>query len=47
MIRNTFTSNYEFSLNTLFICCLLIVSKVVVELRYRVGLRDLKYDYAE
>ncbi len=35
-----------FSLNKLLICCSLIVSKVVVKFRYRVGLRDLKYDHA-
>ncbi len=32
------TINYDFCLNKLLICCLLIVSKVVVKFRYRVGL---------
>ncbi len=37
----------EFYLSKLLIWCLLIVSKVVVNFRYGVGLRDLKYDHAE
>ncbi len=32
------TINYDFCLNKLLICCLLIVSKIVVKLRYWVGL---------
>ncbi len=32
------TINYEFCLNKLLICCLLIVIKVVVKFRYWVGL---------
>ncbi len=32
------TINYDFPLNTFIICCLLIVSKVVVKFRYWVGL---------
>ncbi len=32
------TINYDFSLNKLLICCLLIVSKVVVKFRYWIGL---------
>ncbi len=36
------TINCDFYLNKLLICCLLIVSKVVVKLRYGVGL-----EYAE
>ncbi len=39
--------NYIFCLSKLLICCLLIVSKVVVKFRYGVELRDIKYDQAE
>ncbi len=28
-------------------CCILIVSKVVVKFRYEVGLRDVQYGHAE
>ncbi len=42
---NKLIINYNLYLNKLLICCLLIVSKVVVT--YRVGLRDLKYGHAE
>ncbi len=36
--EHLFTINYDFSLNKLLICCLLIVSKVVVKFRYWVWL---------
>ncbi len=41
------TINYDFCFNKLLICCLLVVSKVVVKFRYMLGLRDLEYGQAE
>ncbi len=40
------TINCDFCLDKFLICCLLIVSKIVVKFRYGVGLRDLKYGHA-
>ncbi len=40
-------TNYDFCLNKILICCLIIVSKVVVRFIYVVGLRNLKYGNAE
>ncbi len=41
------TINYEFCLNKLIICCLLIVSKVVVKVRVLRRIRDVEYDIAD
>ncbi len=37
----------SFPLNKLPICCLLIVSNVVVKFTYEVELKDVKYGHAE
>ncbi len=47
-VKHIFTINYEYSLKKCLICCLLILSKVVVVVvRYWVGLWDLEYGHAE
>ncbi len=41
------TINYDVCFNKLLICCLLVVSMLVVKFSYMVGLRDLEYGQAE
>ncbi len=46
-VQFSLLTNYNFCLNKLLICCLIIVSNVVVKFRYVVVLRDLKYGHVE